>query len=107
MSVRLWLGGLRTQHEQAADIEHAGAEHDRVDDHETGQGRLHRDGGSQALASQRGAWDTFYPAFAEAVRGAAPMPVDPWDAVATAIVLDAARESARTARVIAVEPLKR
>jgi predicted dehydrogenase len=41
-----------------------------------------------------GAWNTFYPAFAAAVRGLGPVPVDPHDAVATATVLDAARRSA-------------
>jgi predicted dehydrogenase len=52
------------------------------------------------LPSERGAWDLFYPAFAAAVRGDGALPVDPWDAVATAEVLDAARESANTSRVI-------
>jgi predicted dehydrogenase len=69
-------------------------------------GRVFRDGRSEPLASVRGAWDLFYPAFAEAVRGAAPMPVDPWDAVATAEVLDAARRSAMTGRVTIVEPAR-
>ena len=44
--------------------------------------------------TERGRWDTFYPAFARAVRGEGPVPVDPRDAVATATVLDAARRSA-------------
>jgi predicted dehydrogenase len=63
-------------------------------------GRLLRDGRSQPLASERGAWDTFYSAFAAAVRDQAPVPVDPWDAVATAAVLDAARQSALTGRIV-------
>ena len=42
----------------------------------------------------------FYPAFAAAIRGTQPVPVDPWDAVATAAVLDAARTSARTGQVV-------
>ena len=46
------------------------------------------------VPSARGAWHLFYPAFAAAVRGTQPMPVNPWDAVATAAVLDAARASA-------------
>ena len=58
-------------------------------------GRVFRDGKSEPLPSERGAWDTFYPAFAAAVRGEAPVPVDPWDAVTTAATLDAARHSAR------------
>ena len=44
--------------------------------------------------TERGRWDTFYPAFARAVRGEGRVPVDPRDAVATATVLDAARRSA-------------
>jgi predicted dehydrogenase len=70
-------------------------------------GRLVRDGNSELLPSERGAWDTFYPAFAAAVRGEAPVPVDPWDAVATAETLDAARRSAETGQVVvlASEPL--
>jgi predicted dehydrogenase len=66
-------------------------------------GRVFRGEQAELLASARGAWDLFYPAFAEAVRGAGPMPVDPWDAVATAEVLDAARQSAMTGHVIMVE----
>ena len=67
-------------------------------------GRVYRAGQSEPLPSERGAWDTFYPAFATAVRGAGPMPVDPWDAVATAEVLDAARRSAATEQSIRIEP---
>lgn len=63
-------------------------------------GRVCRDGTSEPLRSERGAWDTFYPAFAAAVRGHAPVPVDPWDAVATAEVLDAARRSATDDTVV-------
>jgi predicted dehydrogenase len=66
-------------------------------------GRVFRDGTSEPLRSERGAWDTFYPAFAAAVHGDGPVPVDPWDAVATAQVLDAARESATTGQVIQLE----
>jgi predicted dehydrogenase len=65
-------------------------------------GRVFRDGGSVPLPSERGAWDLFYPGFAAAVRGRGAVPVDPWDAVATAELLDAARQSAITAQVIAV-----
>ena len=65
-------------------------------------GRVFRDGTSEPLRSERGAWDTFYPAFAAAVRGTRPVPVDPWDAVATALVLDAARESALQGTVVAL-----
>jgi predicted dehydrogenase len=55
--------------------------------------------GAGSVTPERGRWDTFYPAFARAVRGVGPVPVDPRDAVATALVLEAARESARTGTV--------
>jgi len=63
-------------------------------------GRLLCGDAGEPVPSARGAWNLFYPAFAAAVRGAQPVPVDPWDAVATAAVLDAARASARTGRVV-------
>jgi predicted dehydrogenase len=63
-------------------------------------GRVFRDGASEPLRSEQGAWDTFYPAFAAAVRGDGPVPVNPWDAVATAEVLDAARRSATDGSVV-------
>lgn len=50
--------------------------------------------GPRPVPLQRGRWDTFYPAFAAAVRGTGAVPVDARDAVATAVVLQAARESA-------------
>jgi predicted dehydrogenase len=63
-------------------------------------GNLHYGDVTEPVPSVNGAWNVFYPAFAAAVRGAGPVPVDPWDAVATAAVLDAARASARTAQVV-------
>jgi predicted dehydrogenase len=63
-------------------------------------GHLMRGGTAEPVPSARGAWNLFYPAFAAAVRGTGPVPVDPWDAVATAAVLDAARASAHTAQVV-------
>ncbi len=42
----------------------------------------------------------YYRAVADWVRGGGPRPVDPWDAVATAAVLDAARVSAQEGRVV-------
>ena len=67
-------------------------------------GHLRRGEAAEPVPSARGAWNLFYPAFAAAVRGTQPMPVDPWDAVATAAVLDAARASARTAQVVGPAP---
>ena len=63
-------------------------------------GWLQRGEAHEQVASERGRWDTFYPAFAAAVRGRGQVPVDPWDAVASLRVLDAARTSAATGRVV-------
>jgi predicted dehydrogenase len=63
-------------------------------------GRVHRGADGQSVPSRRGRWDTFYPAFARAVRGLGPVPVEPRDAVATATVLDAARRSAISGEVV-------
>jgi predicted dehydrogenase len=49
---------------------------------------------SAPVALARGAWDTYYPAFARSVRGQGRPPVEAVDAVATADVLEAARLSA-------------
>jgi predicted dehydrogenase len=67
-------------------------------------GRLRRGDHAEPVPSERGRWDLFYPAFAAAVRGAGPLPVDPWDAVTTATVLDAARTSATSGEVVHVAP---
>jgi predicted dehydrogenase len=67
-------------------------------------GHLRRGDTAELVPSAHGAWNLFYPAFAGAVRGTQPVPVDPWDAVATAAVLDAARTSARTAQVVSPAP---
>ena len=58
--------------------------------------RIHTPSGSATVSLERGAWDTFYPAFARAVRGEGAPPVEAADAVATADVLEAARVSAAT-----------
>jgi predicted dehydrogenase len=65
-------------------------------------GRLQRGETSEPVPSERGRWDTYYPSFAAAVRGEAPVPVDPHDAVASLSVIDAIRASAAQRR--AVEP---
>jgi predicted dehydrogenase len=56
--------------------------------------RIFSPSGSAPVSLARGAWDRYYPAFARAVRGDGPSPVDADDAVATADVLEAARISA-------------
>jgi predicted dehydrogenase len=63
-------------------------------------GRLHRGDAGEPVPTERGRWDTYYPAFAAAVRGEAPVPVDPWDVVRNIEVLDAARESATTGQTV-------
>lgn len=68
---------------------------------ESAWGRLYDGSGAgEPVPSARGAWDTFYPAVADAVRGIAPPPVAATDAVATAWVLDAARTSAAEGTVV-------
>jgi predicted dehydrogenase len=52
------------------------------------------------LPSERGRWDTIYPAFAAAVRGDAAVPVEPRDAVRSLEVLDAVRASAAAGQVV-------
>jgi predicted dehydrogenase len=63
-------------------------------------GRVYRGDDGDVVPTRNGAWSTFYPAFARAVRGLGPVPVDSRDAVMTATVLDAARRSATESRVI-------
>jgi len=65
-------------------------------------GRLVRGTESVAVPSERGAWPEFYAAVAAAVPGGGPPPVDPWDAVRTLEVLEAARRSARHGEVVAL-----
>lgn len=68
---------------------------------ESAWGRLYDGTGpGEPVPSERGAWDTFYPAVADAVRGVASPPVAATDAVGTAWVLDAARTSAADETVV-------
>jgi predicted dehydrogenase len=66
-------------------------------------GRLSRGDASEPVPSERGRWDTFYPAFAAAIRGEGPPPVDPRDVVQTTAVLLAARASTTSGRVIELD----
>jgi predicted dehydrogenase len=63
-------------------------------------GRVQRGDEGETVPTERGRWDTFYPAFAAAVRGTGAAPVDPWDAVASLTVIDAARRSATEGVVV-------
>jgi predicted dehydrogenase len=67
-------------------------------------GRLHTGRTTRPWPSERGDWTAFYASFADAVRGAGAVPVDPWDAVAGLEVLEAAQRSAATGQVIAGRP---
>ncbi len=68
----------------------------------TSYGILHAGASSEPYPTERGRWDFFYPTFANAVRGLNPPPVDPHDAIATAIVLDAAKTSVALGSVVSV-----
>ena len=63
-------------------------------------GRFRRGDAADRVPTLPGAWDTFYPAFAAAVRGRGLVPVEPRDAVASLTVLDAARRSATEGVVV-------
>lgn len=63
-------------------------------------GRVYRGGAATPVPARAGSWSSFYAGFARAVRGEAPPPVDPWDAVAALEVLDASRRSATTGQVV-------
>jgi predicted dehydrogenase len=63
-------------------------------------GRLYRGATGARVRTERGRWDVYYPAFAAAVRGEGPVPVDPWDAVRSMDILDAARISAATGETV-------
>jgi predicted dehydrogenase len=59
------------------------------------------------IPTERGRWNRFYELWVDAVRGRGTVPVDPWDAVRTATVLDAARRSDTEGRSIDVPELTR
>ena len=65
-------------------------------------GRVYRGEDGEPVPSENGAWNTFYPAFARAVRALGPVPVNPRDAIASATVLDAARRSATEGVVVRI-----
>ena len=63
-------------------------------------GEVRRGAESTVVPSERGRWDTFYPAFARAVRGQGSLPVDAREAVYVLEVLDAIARSARDRAVV-------
>jgi predicted dehydrogenase len=54
----------------------------------------------EVVPTERGRWDTYYPAFAAAVQGQGQVPVDPRDSLAAMQILDAVRLSATQRRVV-------
>jgi predicted dehydrogenase len=65
-------------------------------------GTLHTGTSAAPYPTERGRWDLFYPAFAGAVRGTNPPPVDPRDAIGSLTLLAAARKSAETGAVVSI-----
>ena len=71
-------------------------------------GRIYRgeDAEPEPVPAERGRWSGFYSAFARAVHGDGPLPVDPRDAIAALEVLDAARLSAARGDVVPLSPAR-
>jgi predicted dehydrogenase len=67
---------------------------------ESRRGRLVKGEEREAVPSERGDWPRFYALVADALRHGGPPPVDPWDAVTTLRILEAARESAATRQLV-------
>ncbi len=67
---------------------------------ESAYGEIRRGAESTVIATERGRWDTFYPAFARAVRGQGALPVDAREAVYVLEVLDAMAVSAQENRTV-------
>jgi predicted dehydrogenase len=63
-------------------------------------GLLGEDGDARPVATDPGCYLAFYDAFAAAIRGDGPVPVDPADAVAGLEVIAAARASAQRGEVV-------
>jgi predicted dehydrogenase len=72
------------------------------DDPESHWGLLGAEEELRPVPTETGAYRRFYEGVVDALRGVAPPPVDPHDAVAALAVIEAARRSAAERRVIAV-----
>lgn len=72
------------------------------DDPEGHWGTLGAGEESRPVPTERGAYRRFYEGVVDALRGVAPPPVDPHDAIATLAVIEAARRSSAEQRVMAV-----
>jgi len=67
---------------------------------EANWGWIQRGDSREAVPSERGRWDSYYPAFAAAVRGERDVPVDPADAVLALEVIEAAERSSGSGAVV-------
>jgi predicted dehydrogenase len=63
-------------------------------------GWIQRGDSREVVPSERGRWDSYYPAFAAAVRGERNVPVDPADAVLALELIEAAERSAESGAVV-------
>jgi predicted dehydrogenase len=70
------------------------------DDPEDRWGRVGTDAESEAVRTEPGRYAEFYALLVEALRGRGPAPVDPRDAVASLMVVEAARQSAEEGSVV-------
>jgi predicted dehydrogenase len=70
------------------------------DEDEADWGWIQRGDSREVVPSERGRWDSYYPAFAAAVRGERDVPVDPADAVLALEVIEAAERSAESGAVV-------
>ena len=107
---RMRLLGMRAAYEKfGLDVqEQALSEGSRPDDPAWGRepldrwGRLGIGDDIRAVETEPGAYPEFYRNVAASLRAGTPPPVDPDDSVAVLVIIEAALESARTARVVTV-----
>ena len=99
----LIIQGEDTQHERLVSFSNPAKEGDRWGtEPEANWGRIHRGATNEVCPSERGRWDTYYPAFAQAVRGFGPVPVDAADAVSSLTLIDAAFTSSAEKRTVQI-----
>ena len=99
----LIIQGEDTQHERLVSFSNPAKEGDRWGaEPEANWGRIRRGAVNEVCPSERGRWDTYYPAFARAIRGEGPVPVDAADAVASLTLIDAAFTSSAEKRTVQI-----